>query len=529
MKLGQFSDALRYFKQVLKYEASNPEALYSRALCFMHLNQHRMAIPYLLRVSSDSPLYDKQVYQALAMCFLATKDLSSAVKHISRGLTKFPKFVEGRLLRGQLHLQLQKPEKALTDFVAALKIDSEEGGAYIGIGDTYQVLGDSAAAEAAYSSAVRCTKSNLQGLLKRALFYIEHGSHYEALHDLDLVRTKQYLSQNNSEAQASFLKGKLLLGQGQEQEAYLSFEQVLKNDHELKYTDEALFHLTSIKIHQRDFYGASHTLSRAEDKQQDLADLELYVEGVLNLMKRKFKEGTKQLGKVIKSLSSVLTEYKTLSYAYRGFGLACLDQLEAAVQDFNRVMKEGKLDKVTAYNRCLCKGLLAGSTQQWATCLSYFNKAAGLFPKNIEARFYRAVVLLSETRERGKVEEKMGEVMELVSSSIVLRSTESELYYARALLKYSCGFFEEAVTDLDQAIDKSEDNVVNHFLCRGECYSLLGLYKEAFQDFSIVVQLDEENSRGYLNRGRMAFLLEDTALAFTDFQKLILCAPVGCK
>jgi hypothetical protein len=43
--------------------------------------------------------------------------------------------------------------------------------------------------------------------------------------------------------------------------------------------------------------------------------------------------------------------------------------------------------------------------------------------------------------------------MELVSSSIVLRSTESELYYARALLKYSCGFFEEAVTDLDQAID----------------------------------------------------------------------------
>jgi hypothetical protein len=112
--------------------------------------------------------------------------------------------------------------------------------------------------------------------------------------------------------------------------------------------------------------------------------------------------------KVIKSPSSVLTEYKTPSYAYRGFGLACLDQLEAAGEDFNSVMKEGQLDRVTAYNRCLCKGLLAGITQQWATCLSYFNKAAGLFPRNVEARFYRAVVLLSEARERGRVEGQMG-------------------------------------------------------------------------------------------------------------------------
>jgi tetratricopeptide (TPR) repeat protein len=529
MKLGQFSDALRYFKQVLKHEASNPEALHSRALCFMHLNQHRMAIPDLLALSNDSPLFDKTVYLALAMCYIASRDQSTAVRHLSRGLAKFPKFVEGRVLRGQLYLQLQKPERALKDFERVLKLNSEEGSAYIGLGDTYQSLGDSAAAEGAYSSAIRLSKSSMQGLLKRGALYFEQGSYEKALEDVNLVSSKQFLSQNNSEPQASMLKGKVLLKQGLDQEAYLSFEQVLKYDEDLKYTEEALFHLTSIKIRQRDFYGAAHTLSRAETKTKDLLELEVYVEGVLDLMKRKFKDGTRLLSKVVKTHSVVLTQYQSAAYAYRGYGYACLDKLEAAVLDFNHVMKEGRLDKVTAYNRSICKGLQAAFTQQWPACLTHFSKAAGLFPKNFEPLFYRGVVLLSKSREMASVELVMAEVLKLVNCSISLRESESELYYARALLEYSKEHFEEAISDLDVAIDKSEDNVVNHFLCRGECYSLLGLYKEAMEDFSIVIQLDEGNSRGYLNRGSLAYLLEDTSLAFVDFQKLILSDPVRCR
>lgn len=527
MKLGQFSDALHYFKRVLKFEGTNPEALYSRALCFMHLKQHRMAIPDLLTLSRDAPLFDKQVYVALAMCFVAGNDVSTAVRHLSNGLSKFPKFAEGRVLRGQLYLKLQKHEKALQDFAAAIKIDSDEGSAYIGIGDAYKKIGEVSAAEVAYSSAVRCKKSNMEGLLKRATLFIEQESDDKALRDLDLVRSIQYLSQNTSDPQASYLKGKILLKRGEEQEAFLSFEQVLKYDTEANYTDEAIFHLTSIKVRQRDFYGASHTLSRVVSKGQNLGDLELYVEAVLNLMKRKFKEGARSLSKVIKSSSSVLAEYVSASYAYRGYGYACLDKLQDAVQDFDHVMKEGKLDKVTAFNRCLCKGLLAGHELQWPTSLSYFSKAAGLFPRNIEPVFYRSVGLLAQAREIGPLENSaVTEVYELVNKSLALRDTESELYYARALLEYSSGLIEEAISDLEMAIEKSEDNVVNHFMLRGECYAILGLYKEAFQDFSIVVQLDEGNSRGYLNRGRMAYLLEDTSQAFIDFQKLILTDPV---
>lgn len=302
---------------------------------------------------------------------------------------------------------------------------------------------------------------------------------------------------------------------------------MLKNDHEAKYTDEAIFYLTSIKVQQRDFYGAAHTLSRLVPKKQDLADLQLYVEAVLNLMKRKYKEGSRELTKVIKSSSPVLATYKSASYTYRGYGYASQDKLEAAVQDFNHVMNEMKLDKVTAYNRYLCKGLIAGYKQQWEACLSYFNKAAELFERNIEPLFYKAVGLLSQAQQAGSdLRPVLKDVMNLVNKSLGMRDTESELYYARAILKYSLGKYKAAIIDLDEAIEKSEDNVLNHFMCRGECYSLLGYYREAFQDFNIVTQLDEGHSRAYLNKGRMAYLLNDTSQAFIDFQQLVLTDPV---
>jgi lipoprotein NlpI len=39
------------------------------------------------------------------------------------------------------------------------------------------------------------------------------------------------------------------------------------------------------------------------------------------------------------------------------------------------------------------------------------------------------------------------------------------------------------------------------------------------------IELDEEISDAYFNRGKCAYLLGDTALAFLDFQKLILLEP----
>ena len=54
-----------------------------------------------------------------------------------------------------------------------------------------------------------------------------------------------------------------------------------------------MYEIAKIKIEERDFYSAYHTLERSEfldiDKKQ-LEKFKLYTEGVIFLMKRKFNE-----------------------------------------------------------------------------------------------------------------------------------------------------------------------------------------------------------------------------------------------
>ena len=69
----------------------------------MHLKSHKLAIPDLLAVMHEDGYYYNELYMALAMCFVYTGDSNTAIRHIGKGLSKFPRFVEGYVLRGQLY------------------------------------------------------------------------------------------------------------------------------------------------------------------------------------------------------------------------------------------------------------------------------------------------------------------------------------------------------------------------------------------------------------------------------------------
>lgn len=79
MQLRNYPSAIALFKQALKVDPNCLDAIYNRAVCFMHLGTHKLAIPDFLEVAKQYPTYDKQLYIALAMCFAATNDLSAAV------------------------------------------------------------------------------------------------------------------------------------------------------------------------------------------------------------------------------------------------------------------------------------------------------------------------------------------------------------------------------------------------------------------------------------------------------------------
>lgn len=89
--------------------------------------------------------------------------------------------------------------------------------------------------------------------------------------------------------------------------------------------------------------------------------------------------------------------------------------------------------------------------------------------------------------------------------------------YLRGLINFALHFFYDAISDLETVIEKSEEASAKHYLARGRCYACLSMFKEAITDLSIAINLNKDLLDAYLNRGKCAYLIGDTGLAFMDF------------
>ncbi|CAG9333091.1 unnamed protein product [Blepharisma stoltei] len=522
MKLGEYTTALGFFKKVLKEDPNHVEAIFDKASCYIYLGEHKKAIPDLLTLTKDYPYYDRQVYSALAMCFVAVGDLITAVRQISRGLIKFPKFVEGYITRGKLYNEQKKWDKAILDFHKAIELNGNDGNGYLGLADALLGMEDSRSALKMLGSAIQCPNTSMQALLQRAKIHYELHENDKALKDLDLL-----LANKNDCTEAFYYKALVLLSQENLSDAALCLEQAIKYDvYEQKFTGAAIYNLGAIKIKQKDYYGAMHTFQRSISNNVDIKEqsvLIAYTDAILNLMKRKFKEGVSMLSKIIKKRHPVLQEFLGNCFAYRGYGLASLGSHEKALKDFMASSRIQPLDNASEYNMLISQAIVVSETDL-ETALSLFKSAAEHFPKNTEPLAYQAATLLKLSRLHNKTA-LADQAGVLLTKAIESRETESELYFYRGIVLYFLGKPIDAVTDMESAMEKSEENMPMHFLARGLCYVTLKLIKEAIEDFSIAIQLDEKLAEAYFYRGRCAYLLDDTQLAFLDFQKLIVAKP----
>ena len=66
-------------------------------------------------------------------------------------------------------------------------------------------------------------------------------------------------------------------------------------------------------------------------------------------------------------------------------------------------------------------------------------------------------------------------------------------------------------------IDKDEDTHSKYYLGRGKTYACLSMFWEAIEDLSIAINIDKNLLEAYLSRGKCAYLIGDTSLAFMDF------------
>lgn len=518
-KLGEYSSAINFLTKVLKEDPNHTEALLQRAYCMMNTNEYRQAIPDLLAISQDNPFYDKKIYLALAMCFAGVNDLDTAIRQLNRGLLKYPRYTEAYVARGQLYAEQMKWEKALQDFHKAISLNSSDGSAHIGLGDAYAGMKDNKNAFKAYTQATQSTSCSFIGLKRRAKLLFDLQDYSNSLSDIELA-----LSYNAEDSELYYYKALIMLSKENLTEAALCLEQTIKFDGpDKKYTGPAIYDLGAIKIKIKDYYGAIYTFKRATDSNLEVKEqkiLKAYVEAILFLMKRKFKEGISLLSHIIKKKHPLIQEYVGNCYSFRGYGYACIEKHDQAVRNFILASKLQDLDNASKFNLKVSNAILL-SEKKSNEALLLLEEASSEFPKNIEPLAYQASIYLSQSRATGnkKLAEK---AKSLLDKAINMRDNDSDLYYFRGMVHYYLNKPIEAVPDYEIAIDKAEDNIPIHFISRGLCYAQLKLYREAIQDFSIAIQLNETLSEAYFYRGRCAYLIDDSTQAFQDFQKMII-------
>ena len=91
------------------------------------------------------------------------------------------------------------------------------------------------------------------------------------------------------------------------------------------------------------------------------------------------------------------------------------------------------------------------------------------------------------------------------------------MLFLRGILNFALHRFYDGIRDFERVIDKVDETQAVHYLARGRCYACLSMFKEAITDLSIAINLDKNCIDAYLNRGKCAYLIGDTALAFMDF------------
>lgn len=511
-----FHVAISTLSTVQTLDNSNIESFYLRGMCFFKTGQYKSAISDMLKVVNTEPSYNKFAYYILAMCFEKVNDTVAAVRHISKGIYQFPKFSKGYILRGNLLNSQQKFEKALSDFRKALSLNIEEGSALLGMADSLEKIGDHPTALKILTQAISFPSITSEALLKRAKLLSTQGKSSQALADYNLV-----LEKFPTNPEAYFLKGKSLVSDSKYSDAVLCFEQSIKYDQTNTFFPLAVYYLGYIKIKEKDFYGAIHQFDRCSvNVHPDQHSLRVYAEGVIFLVKRKFKEAIGCFNKIIRKKQGI-EEYLSNCYEHLAFAYLCLKLFTKAIKHLKLAMSFGKLSKASKYNFELAHGYICAEKKDFAQATAFFQKAGLVFPMKSESLILQASLLLEENCQNFPVAEKILKDCECLVEKAVSLRVDAESSHARGIIRYLMQNFEKALEDAKVCIEKADENIAEHYVFRALCYAALSNYSEAVNDFSVALQLNDSLEYLYNYRGRCAFLMDDSDLAYLDFQKLV--------
>ena len=361
---------------------------------------------------------------------------------------------------------------------------------------------------------------------KRGIVYYEQGKLDLALKDLEFCTQIE----GNQSSTAHYYKGLINYKEKKVVDALLCFEQALKCDNSREQVTSSVQMMMKIKIQEKDFYEAYHILTRADNVEVDVQALNewrLFLQGTLFLMKKKYKQGNSTLEGLLglgpfkgkygsiksKSEKQRYRFLKPLVHLYKGFGELCENSASTAenqyknYQELCRQFGESSENLSKNYNQLIVKiyKTFPNGTRD------VIEEAIRLIPNKPQPYLYLAFDIIQNRFEKESdpiaKSEYLVEAIESLSIGIshlpqLSNNHISTFYYFRAIMHLYRNDFNKAVTDVDKAIEKSEDNIPKYFYLRGLIFAIFGNFSQAVQDLTVAINLDETYAKPYLQRAK---------------------------
>jgi tetratricopeptide (TPR) repeat protein len=175
--------------------------------------------------------------------------------------------------------------------------------------------------------------------------------------------------------------------------AILIYEQAINLNRSQTATLNSIYDLTILRILERDIYLAYYTLDRLEEIPEDLVDLnllKLFINGAINMLKKKFQDGIDTLAKI--DLEKLKEERLVrLVHSYGAFGLFSLGKITEALNIYKMLEEKNWIVEGDIYNKLICKGIIAGEQNKFDVAEGHFKMARTMLRLRVEPTLYLCV------------------------------------------------------------------------------------------------------------------------------------------
>lgn len=218
---------------------------------------------------------------------------------------------------------------------------------------------------------------------------------------------------------------------------------------------------------------------------------------------------TNNLDQALDRIDKVLEQFPESAIAFdlKGLILKKQSRLEDAVEAFSKATALEPDFAIAWYNL----GQIERSLQNFDKSKVYLNKAIELQSDLTKAYFERAVL----HKQMGEQQAALNDYNTIIE---LKGRTYMEAFLNRGLTKKMLGDFTGALEDLKEVIDEFPDNA-DLRKNKGNLYLLFGMPRNAIDDYTKAIQLNDSYAEAYYNRAVAFLIIHDKMSACADLEK----------